>query len=320
MHDHAKRRAAILKAHPEIKALMEPDARTGLVVVFLVALQTTLAVAVAPRLPAVALVLLAYVIGAVASHALFLCVHEAAHHLVFCRPAFNRALGAVANLPALLPYAGVFRHFHLLHHSEQGVPGNDTDLPTELETWLVVDSAHSYADRCLRKAIYLSIYLGIYAVRPLVVSQSQPEVSAWVAVNWVLQIAYVWAVASSSGVWAVAYLALSTLLAGSLHPVAAHFQAEHTEQVAGIDTYSYYGPLNYVSLNVGYHNEHHDFPNVPWTRLPRIRAVAAEFYASKSQQTAWPRLMLAYVLSDALGPQARAVRGREHDVKEGKRA
>ena len=101
----------------------------------------------------------------------------------------------------------------------------------------------------------------------------------------------------------LAYFLASSFLAGSLHPYAGHFIAEHyslnennTPRAKLNDkkgeTYhrnfflktpilimdSYYGLLNYFTWNVGYHNEHHDFPYIAWTQLPELRKIAHEFY------------------------------------------
>ena len=61
------------------------------------------------------------------------------------------------------------------------------------------------------------------------------------------------------------------------------------------ETFSYYGPINRIALNVGYHNEHHDFPSISWNNLPKLRALAPEFYDTLKYHTSWSRLLLQFL-------------------------
>jgi len=55
------------------------------------------------------------------------------------------------------------------------------------------------------------------------------------------------------------------------------------------------GLVGRLALNVGYHNDHHDFPSVPWNRLPDIRRMASEFYGSLTPVASWSGLWLTFI-------------------------
>jgi len=97
-------------------------------------------------------------------------------------------------------------------------------------------------------------------------------------------------------------------MACSLHPCASHFLAEHLAVLGTHETYSYYGALNYLTFNVGYHNEHHDFPNVAWSKLPRLREIAHTFYDELPQHKSWTMVMWKFVTDPSITLHNRVVR------------
>lgn len=110
------------------------------------------------------------------------------------------------------------------------------------------------------------------------------------------------------GYQALIYLVLSTILGSSLHPMAGHFVAEHYEWVNGYETYSYYGPLNKLTYNVGYHNEHHDFPQIPGSRLPKLKKMVPEYYDNIPYHTSWIGVMWKFITDPKMTPFSRVVR------------
>jgi sphingolipid delta-4 desaturase len=294
---HAARRRRLLELHPEIKQLYGPCWRTKYVCTTLVALQLTLAYSLQAA-PWWVILVVAYGLGGFINQSLLLAIHELSHNLAFRKPLHNRLFGVFINLPIGVPVAETFRYYHLLHHTHQGDEKLDTDLPTEREARLL----RSWP----AKLLWLSCQGLAYGLRPLFVHPKRP--SAAELGNLALQIAFGAALFYFWGGKALAYLPLSTLIAMGLHPMAGHFIAEHYVFRAGQETYSYYGPLNLFAFNVGYHNEHHDFPYIPGSRLPRLRRLAPEFYDSLLAHRSWTGVLWRFVFDSNISGFSRTKR------------
>jgi sphingolipid delta-4 desaturase len=267
---HRSRRREILAKHPEISQLYGTEPLTFFIVVLLFLGQIWVAKS-AHQLSPWQFWAAAYIIGGPISHALQLSMHELCHDLCWggaCKYVLNRATAVFANLATGVPSSQTFKVYHMEHHSATGVDGVDTDLPSEVERRLVTTS--------FRKVLWLAAMPLNYGLRPLLIRPKRP--TAWEIVNFFAQMTFDVALVHTFGASALMYLLASTLLGMGLHPVAGHFVAEHFELAPSFGTYSYYGPCNWVNFNVGYHVEHHDFPRIPWSRLPRLREIAPEFY------------------------------------------
>jgi sphingolipid delta-4 desaturase len=305
---HSSRRGPILARHPEIDALAGYDPRTVWVTLANVVAQFTFAWAIGAgaRLGTWAgkawfVIPFAYVVGATLTHWLSMTIHETSHDLACRTRRANRWLALLANAPMVIPCAMSFHRYHARHHAILGMYPDDTDLPHPSEVAAVGNSS-------IKKLLWLTFHFFGYLGREIVAAK-KPNRSE--VVNAGLMVAVDVAIVLAFGWMALGYLALCVVFAHSLHPVAAHFVHEHYTVADGQQTYSYYGPLNLVNFNVGYHNEHHDFPRVPGWRLPEIRRIAPESYASLVSHTSWTGVLWHFITSPRMSLAKRIVRTRD---------
>ena len=95
---HRTRTREIVKAHPEVKKLITKNPMTFVWILGCVSMQIGMAYLVKDQAWWVILAA-AWLIGAFPTHTLFVCIHEAAHNLIFKKPSWYVYAGIVANLP-----------------------------------------------------------------------------------------------------------------------------------------------------------------------------------------------------------------------------
>jgi sphingolipid delta-4 desaturase len=303
---HRSRTRQILRDHPDVRRYIGKTPGTFGVIVAIVAFQVGLAWVLRASswwliVPTAALV------GAFANHALWALIHECTHNLIFRTPAANALAGIVANFPHVLPGSVLFKRYHLKHHAFQGVYELDADIPNVWEAKLVGTSPW-------RKALWLALFPLVQSLRPPRLREIRP-LDRWFVLNVLAQAAFDAAIWLAFGPRALSYLLISFFFSVGLHPLGARWVQEHYMIFPEQETNSYYGWLNRIAFNVGYHNEHHDFPSIPWNRLPDLKRAAPEAYETLGSHGSWARLLWQFLFDRRVSLFARQVREERGGVR-----
>src|SRR5208282_360879 len=163
--------------------------------------------------------------------------------------------------------------------------GRDTQAPTRKEVDVVGHST-------LRKLLSFTFGRFFYKARP---ANATPR-DGWLVGNVIACVLVDAAIVATSGVRPLAYLLFTGLVAFGPHVVGARRVAEHLTIRRGQPTNSYYGVLNRLSFDVGYHVEHHDFSAIPWRRLRRLHSMARGHYERLAVVESWSTLIAVYFL------------------------
>ncbi|KAK2507282.1 hypothetical protein MC885_016079 [Smutsia gigantea] len=302
---HAARRQEILAKYPEIKNLMKPDTNLIWIVIMMILTQAV-ALYLVKDLDWKWVIFWAYAFGSCVNHSMTLAIHEISHNSAFgnFRTMWNRWFGIFANLPIGVPYSVSFKRYHMDHHRYLGGDGIDVDIPTDFEGWFFCTT--------FRKFIWVILQPLFYALRPLFINPK--PISSLEIINIVVQFTFDMIIYYVLGIKSLVYMLSASLLGLGLHPISGHFIAEHYMFLKGHETYSYYGPLNLLTFNVGYHNEHHDFPNIPGKNLPLVRKIAAEYYENLPHYTSWITVLYDFVTDDTISPYSRMKRHQKGTV------
>jgi sphingolipid delta-4 desaturase len=237
-----------------------------------------------------------------------IAIHECCHGTVVRGTLANKLLALLANVGTIIPIAMGFRRYHSEHHVYQGSATKDPDMPLSWELPLIRGSSW-------RKLIWLTTYPAMYAVRAMVRGRT---IGQWEVINHVFTMSVNAAIWYFWGSKALIYFIVSFAYGYTFHPAAAHFLQEHYTYANGQETYNYYGWSNLLFLNIGFHNEHHDFPSVPARLLPLITKVAPEYYLTLLAHTSWRRVLWSFLTDQNIGPQSRCARTEEEGVVVGK--
>lgn len=310
---HLERGRRLIRKHPEISKLFGRNPWTMAIAIVSSGAQIALAWALVTwSVPWWGMLAVAWLVGAFFCNANSAIIHEASHDRVFKGRFLNELTAWIANFPDIIPVGSSFRLYHMKHHRFQGDPELDADMASEREARIFGNSAFGKLAWQFLFPITQTLRTGRF-----VKSGRISFITPWVLANWVVQFSFLGLMAWWLGPWGLFYLAMSFIFSLGPHPLGARYVQEHFIFHRNQETYSYYGLANLVTLNVYHHNEHHDFPAVPWHNLPKLRAMVPEVYGQLYAHQSLTKLWFKFLFDPTISLHRRVVRHYEFHKNSG---
>lgn len=306
---HNEMRREVLRAHPELKRLAGTDPRTALAVPVLLALHWGVAWLVSDG-GLLTVFLTSFLVGQLIIHATGSLVHETAHRLVFrgdrAKLAFDLGLEVIlASYSKQLTY----QHEHVTsHHPYMGDYERDYEHE-DICAFQARQVLKAKNPRLQRGMTVLTLLIHALPLGFVIGDMVLPRLSAWLsgrpvkdpvrrieatqAPAWQKRLFIAVSIASNLtvfllfGFWGLLYHIWSlSLFLGKLGiSNLGQSLSEHSGSDEQNPTRSTYGWINWLLFNTGYHSEHHSFPAVPWTRLPRLRHAAPDVFSNEAEKS-----------------------------------
>ncbi|MDF0600034.1 fatty acid desaturase [Psychromarinibacter sp. C21-152] len=335
---HNEMRKAAIAAHPELGGVSGADPRTVLALPVLLALHWGIAWAVSDAALCV-IFLAAFVPGQLLIHSAGGLVHETAHRLIFRRDRAKLAFDL--GLEWILGSYGkqlIYQHEHITsHHPYIG----DYERDYEHEDICAFQSRmqlRSDNPRLQHVLTGLTLFIHALPLGPIIGDEIFPKLNAWITgrpqsdperhvpasrpPKWQMRLFIGVSILSNLtlllllGPWALLYhiWALSLFLGKLGIWNLGQSLSEHEGTDDDAPSRSTYGPINWLLFNTGYHNEHHTFPNVAWTRLPLLTRTAPEVFTAKADKT-YAGYWLEHVKGDFTASRNSPLHGQDNSAR-----
>jgi len=299
---HNEMRREALRIDPAIRDLSGPFPCTALVLPLLIGLHWAIAWLVSSQ-PVWIIFLAAFVPGQLLVHAMGALLHETAHRLVFRRDSHKLCFDLLLEV-GMTTYGRqlTYQHEHITsHHPHIG----DYERDYEHEDICAIQARRvlkASNPGLQRLATLLTLLIHALPLGPVIGDMVLPRINRWLSgfppgdpqrdigatrpPAWQVRLFVGVSLCSNLAVlllfgpWGLLYQVLSvSLFVGKLGVWnLGQSLSEHQGDDTVNPTRSHYGRINLLLFNTGYHNEHHTFPNVPWSRLPAVRKSAPQMF------------------------------------------